>query len=424
MEVRIPYGEESLTLEIPRERLLALVSPHDVEVTTTTKDAVRRSLLNPVGSEPIRARARKARSAVVACDDLTRVTPAREILSWILKDLKEGGVKRRDILILVALGTHRKMRDRELRERLGEEVVEEYTVLNHVADDEARLGYRGTLEGVPIWINKDFLKADLRIGVGNIIPHHSVGYGGGSKIILPGLSGEETVGRMHLYAATTSPNALGRLDTPVRRVMNACARETGLHFIVNTVLTRDKRVAGVFSGHFEDAHREGVERARSVYEVPVPGEADITVASSHPADMEFWQAQKALFSADLATKEGGSILLVSPCVEGVAVNHPDWLSLVEHDPEWIEDAIREDGVADLTAASVALSLTAVRKKYRVAIVSDGVSYDEADRLRLEKFDTVNDAYGALAKPYGPDLKVNVLTHGGETYPRIDSKPRR
>jgi len=101
---------------------------------------------------------------------LTRVTPVREILSWILKDLKEGGVKRRDILILVALGTHRKMRDRELREKLGEEVVEEYTVLNHVADDEARLGYRGTLEGVPIWINKDFLKADLRIGVGNIIP--------------------------------------------------------------------------------------------------------------------------------------------------------------------------------------------------------------------------------------------------------------
>jgi len=103
---------------------------------------------------------------------------------------------------------------------------------------------------------------------------------------LPGLSGEETVGRMHLYAAKTSANALGRLDTPVRRVMNACAEETGLHFIVNTVLTRDKRVAGVFSGHFEDAHREGVERARSVYEVPVPGEADITVASSHPADME------------------------------------------------------------------------------------------------------------------------------------------
>jgi len=121
--------------------------------------------------------------------------------------------------------------------------------------------------GVPILINKHFIDADIRIGIGNIVPHFTSGWSGGSKILLPGLAGAETVAGMHYYGAKTLPNAIGRADNVARELMDDFARKVGLHMIINTVLTRDGKIAGIYSGDPVKAHRKGIEHCKRILAV-------------------------------------------------------------------------------------------------------------------------------------------------------------
>jgi len=420
LRTKIPYGKDYVTMDIDEKQLIGVFSPVDFEDVPEPRERLIHSIENPIGGRRLSSLISPSKEVTITVDDNTRITPTQTILPTLLEEIEFLGVRKSDITIIVALGTHRPMTDRELREKYGSEIVEEYNIVNHEWDNPSELKPMGKLPGdVPIWINKRFTEADVRIGVGNIIPHFTAGWSGGSKILLPGLAGEETVAGMHYYGATTMPNALGEYVNQPRTFMDGFAKRIGLHMIINTVLTRSGRIADLYSGDFVEAHREGVQHSRRIYGLRIPQLADITISSSYPADIDFWQAEKALFSADLSTRKGGGILLITPCPEGISATHREWGDLLAYSSKELEEMIERREVDDLTAASLALCVAKTRERYTVCLYSDGISEKEAEKLCFTKFDSPGEALKYLNKKLGETSKKLVLTHGGETYPMLN-----
>jgi len=418
----MPFSRESVVVDVNKKRLIGVFQPSDVEGASEPLEDIRRSIKDPIGNLSLDSMVFPGKKVAVAVDDNTRITPTRRILPILLGRIESLGVKSDEITIVVALGTHRPMKDHEMREKLGPETTENYNVINHDWDNPAELKLKGRIpDNVPILINKRFMEADIKIGVGNIVPHFTSGWSGGSKIVLPGLAGEDTVAGMHYYGAKSIPNAIGKDENIPRNLMDAVAREAGLHMIVNTVLTRKREIAGVYSGDFINAHRAGVRLSKKIYGVHIPQRADITVVSSHPADIEFWQAMKGLYSAALATKNGGGILLITPCPEGLSVAHREWGDMLSYSSRELEEMIEQKRVKDVTAASLALCVAKTRESYRVALYSPGISDKQAEQLHFMKFDSPNDGLRCLERELGSNSKKLVLTHGGETFPILGTE---
>ncbi|GBC74903.1 hypothetical protein HRbin06_00210 [archaeon HR06] len=407
MMLEIPYGSKVIYLDWKVDEVL---SPRDfkAEKRKVVKEALRNSSLRAIiGSK---------RKIGIACDDITRLTPNEEILKALLEEIRSFGVRKEDITLFIALGTHRKMREDEIIKKFGREIVEEYNIVNHEYDKLSELEKVGEFEGFPIWINRSFLRQDVRICIGGIIPHCNAGWGGGGKSLLPGLAGFESVGKFHCYSAFTKPNALGLWKIPVRRLINQFVKKVGLHFILNVVYNRRGEILKAFAGDPIEAHKEGINFSKKVYSVKLKERADITIVSSYPADIEFWQAHKGLASGDLANKEGGGIVFVTPCPEGISVTHKGWGDLLSLDPEDIKSRILRGEVEDYVAAGLALAVAIERSRHKVCLVSDGLTYRDAEKLRFEKFKDIYEALSYLKRIY-PEGKVNLLTHGGDTYPR-------
>lgn len=418
MLVKIPYGTSEIEFDLNSNRVLGVIRPTEITPATDPASVVERALATPLGGPTIDALAPRGKTVAIAVDDITRTTPTHLLLPPLLRAMRDAGVRKDQITVFIALGTHRPMTASEMKEKYGPTVVEEYTFVNHAFDDPSQLTYVGDMAGdVPVWINKAFMKANLRIVTGNIIPHFNAGWAAGAKILLPGLAGEETVGRMHVHSALTTPNGLGIEDNPTRQLIDAFGEKVKIHLLLNSVITRHKEIISVYAGQFTAAHRRGIAHAKSVYCVPIQGLADITVSSSYPCDIDYWQGLKGLFSADLATKVGGGIVAVTPCPEGVSAMHPLWLEYLQHDTAELTEMYQSGAIEDFVALGLALNIAHVREKHPVCLVSHGISDKAAEKMGFQKFDRVDDALQALTRRYGSDSTINVLTHGGETYPQ-------
>ncbi|MEM2122442.1 MAG: nickel-dependent lactate racemase [Candidatus Bathyarchaeia archaeon] len=417
--LEVPYGKSKVKFGVDDERILSVITPQDVAPASDPELEVIKALRDPIEGPTIEELSPRGKTIAIAVDDVTRVTPTHLILPPLLELLEEAGARKEDVRIVIALGTHRRMTDEEMKEKYGAEIVEEYEVVNHAFDDESQLKYIGNIAGdVPVWINKDYIAADIRIATGNLIPHFNAGWGAGAKILLPGLAGEETVGRMHVHSAMTTPNGLGMEENPTRKLIDAFAEKVGIHLLVNTAITRNREIVKVFAGNFMRAHRKGVAFAKEIYGVKAVGKADITVSSSYPADIEFWQGEKGLFSADIAAKPGGTIIELTPCPEGVSVMHPMWIEYLQHSIEDLKELYRGGDVEDPVALGVALNVAHVRENHPIYIVSDGITDREAEKMGFLKFKNVDEALENASRNHGSKSKINVLTHGGETYPII------
>jgi nickel-dependent lactate racemase len=419
LKLKVPYGQTFLDFEISEKRVLNIGSPSEVPPSFNPLQEVQKALGNPVESSTIETLFSRGKKIAIVVDDMSRMTPTKALLKPILDVLHREGAKKDDVKIIVALGTHRPMTVQEMKDKYGWQIVEQYEVMNHSYDDESELHFMDYVDGkIPIWINKEYVKSDFRIATGNIVPHYNAGWGAGAKILLPGLAGEETVGRMHVSSATTTPNGLGMDENPTRLLIDSFAKRVGIDFIINTVTTKFGKIAKVFAGDFVKAHRSGVAFARQVYGVRVSGRADITISSSYPADIDYWQGLKGLFSADLATKLGGGIIEVTPCLEGLSPMHPKWIDYLQLNTAELKEMYVAGDVEDMVALGLALNIAYVRERHTVCIVSEGISAKESAKMGFHKFEGVDEALDYLSHLLGYESTVNVLTHGGETYPLL------
>jgi nickel-dependent lactate racemase len=417
--VTLPYGSETVEVRIPSENLIGVYSPNELEPVADVRAEIVRAIGNPIGSRPLRDLVRGASRVVILADDNTRLTPADEILPAVLDEMNGAGVKDAQVTVVIALGTHRFMTDPEIAEKFGDEVVKRVAIKNHdYKNPKALVDLGTTSNGTRVSINRHVYEADFTLGIGSIVPHHIPGFAGGAKIVQPGVSGEETTAQTHLLSVRAPRSYLGVENNPVREEMNEIARQIGMNVIFNVVLSRHGEVVGAFFGDTVEAFAAGVGLSKRVYAVEIPEEADIVIAGSHPCDIEFWQAHKTLYPADRAVKAGGTIIVVTPCDEGVAVTHADILELTHYSADELRRKVAAHELHDEVAAALAIAWAQVKERENVFLVSRGIDEDSARRLGFTRFDDVQGACDAALAQHGREARVAVLTHAPDTLPII------
>jgi len=378
-----PYPETE-PLHIPENLPVTRLSVPSMEPQDSEEEIVRKALSAPIGTPTLSELARGKRGALIVVDDVSRPTPIHRFAPSVLGELKTAGLSEEKIEFMVALGTHRAMTPAEMADKVGSDIVNRFPVHNHDWQDREKLEFLGTTEqGAPVWINKRVRRADLVIGLGAIMPIEICGFTGGGKILVPGLSGPETVDSMHWTRIDVpGEEILGKAENPIRASIDTLAREAGLDFIVNVVLDPTNRIVGAVAGDMVEAHRAGCRIAERVFGVPVPRKYNIVIADSHPFDIEFWQANKALDTAGQVVRDGGVVILVSPCREGLSQSHGREIRRFGYPPlarikQLVERGEIRHRVVGVHMAQVSAVAT---EKARLILVSSGIGRREAEAL--------------------------------------------
>ncbi len=267
---------------------------------------------------------KKGQKILILVDDYTRITPVNQILPVLIQQLHAGGIREKDIELLVASCTHRAMTEIEKRARSGAEIVDNYEVMDYRWREEYELvSLPTTDQGTEVKVNRELLTSDSVVGIGrHIVPHRVAGFSGGAKIVQLGVCGAVTTGQTHWLSARFNGGEItGKTNNPVRDEINKVGKNAGLKFIISTVHDGSGGVYRCVAGEPVECFEEGCKTALAIYGAMLSEPADIVFADAYPADMDLRQAAKGIFSADLALKEGGVVVLVSPYPEGVSGEH-------------------------------------------------------------------------------------------------------
>ena len=413
-------GKGRVIVDVPESNLAGIHSPPARQAVGNANELVSRSLSRTIGCESIPNQVKGGDKVLVVLDDVTRETPTRVIIPQILEQLGEAGVKDRDIQMIFALGTHRYMTPEEMSNRAGPETIERFQVQNHYWREEKMLRDLGTTaSGTPIQVNSKILEADWSIGVGNVVPHRIAGYTGGGKIVQPGLSGAETTGLTHLLSARLAgEEVLGVAENPVRAEMEEIAGKAGLKMITNCVLDGKGGMTGCFSGDVVAAHREAVKASDEIYDIPIDHKVDVAIVDSHPADIDMWQAVKAIQAAERSVKLGGTIVLISPCWEGISKEHPE---LEEHGylyPAEAQSLMDSGRLKDIVSVSAMYHIGQIREKFRIIVYTVGIPRRDTENLGFEYASDPQEAVGMALDGAGKSAEVLAFKRAAQIVPRI------
>ena len=415
MRVSLEYGRTGLEVNLPEANLVGCLGYQTAPPVSDPEALARARLARPTGTPPLDQLVRGRRDACVVISDITRPVPNQVLLPPLLKTLEAGGISRERITILVATGLHRPNEAEELIEMLGPEIVENYRIENHHGhrrDEHVFLG--DSPRGVPIWIDRRYVEAELKITTGLIEPHFMAGYSGGRKLICPGLAGVETIRAWHGPAFLEHPNARnGCLEgNPVHEENTWIARQAGCDFIVNTVIDAKRQILAVVAGDMVEAHREGVDFARAIVTDTVAEPADIVVTSSagYPLDTTYYQSIKGMVTALDVVKPGGTIILAAGMSEGIG--SAEFERLFDEMPslEVFMDRIQNTDyfVPDQWQLE---ELAKVRRKVKVKVVTDGLPPETVARLFVEPAPSVEAAVADALAEYGPRATIVAIPKG-------------
>ena len=416
---KIKYLDRELTLDIPAENIIFDVRPLDVPSVADWDGTLLEALAHPIGTPKLEELVRPGQRVVLIVDDNTRPTPVNRIVPVVLDELNRAGIPDSDIQAVIASGTHRAMTDAEKVAKYGQPLLDRIQFLTHGYKDPDKLVDYGTTErGTRILVNKDVVSADIRIAIGNLIPHHPTGWSAGAKAVLPGVGGEETVAQMH-FLGSRYP-ALGRVDTPMRQEMEDFAEKIHLDFILNVILSRDEELVGAVAGHFIEAHRAGIEISKKVYGLPIPELADLVISTTSPVNFDLFQGDKGITSAQPATKQGGEIVLVCGCVEGISPAHPelaDYLGKCTTEDIW--RMLENNEIPDPLTGAEAIVLNDIKTQMGITLATEGIPRDVCESMGFGHVepDQLN-TYIAGRLRENPALKIGILRQSVEIVPIV------
>lgn len=416
--VVLPYGNKKISFTIPDQYRYDIGYLPDSKVLPNPENEIKRSLHTPIGTSRLSAMIQGKKDALILIDDNTRPTPAHQILPIVIEQIIQGGLPLNRIKILIATGTHRPLTSKEVRLKLGNIYSSKINIINHDYRKKDELIHMGTTTSdIPIVINKHVVKADFVIGIGNIMPHRYCGWTGGAKIVQPGVCGAETTSGTHLLMARDPEVHLGIVENRVRSEMESVAESVNLGFLINTILNKEGKIVHVVSGDFRKAFREGAHKAKNIYKVSFCSRSEITIVSSFPFDQSFWQAGKALYAAELVTKDDGAIIFLSPCFEGWG-EHPELVYLIGKSVKEINSLISCDKIKDRIAAAAALAIARITQRVHIYIVSDN---NELRKIEGEKsffFLSIQDALENALRFYGTNARINIIPEASMVLPVV------
>jgi nickel-dependent lactate racemase len=322
-EIKIPtkpwYGDENLTLSFPSNWKANICNFKGFNKSAMTDKQIKEAILRPMGVKPIHELAKDRKEAVIIFDDLTRPTKVYKIVPHVLEELKKGGIFDDQIRFIVATGAHRTHTTIDFTKKLGKKIVDTYPIFNHNPyGDCTHLGI--THQGIPISINSEVISCDLKIGVGCIVPHPMSGYGGGNKIILPGVASMRTIELNHYLAKDRQGKihpSTGWAKYESNRLMqdiNEAGKMAGLDIKIDAIVNLNRDATDLIVGDPLIEHKEGVKLAREHYSTKIVENSDIVVANA------YCKANEAGLAINIAMqslkKQGGDLVIIANTPEG------------------------------------------------------------------------------------------------------------
>ena len=414
MKLRFGYGAGFQEVDVPDKNLIGELHANDVPTGLTGEAEVERALREPIGSPRLKDIVRPGEKIAIVTSDITRPMPTYKVMPALLDELYAGGVRKEDITLVFALGSHRKQSDEEKRRLAGERAWNEIRCVDSDPNDCVSFGT--TSRGTPVDITRVVAEADRRICLGNIEYHYFAGYSGGAKAIMPGVSTRAAIQANHSRMVQPECCA-GALETnPLRMDIEEAASLVGVDFILNVVLSEHKEILKAVAGDVTKAHREGCRFLDRLYRKELTEPADIVIVSQGgaPKDLNLYQTQKALDNAKHAVKPGGVIILIGSCREGLGERtFEEWMTTAPTAHSLIERIGREFKLGGHKAAAIAMVL----EKAEVDLVSE---LDD-DFVRSVFLTPRSDAQEALDRAFeklGPDATVLAMPYGGSTLPTV------
>jgi nickel-dependent lactate racemase len=419
MRVDLCYGAGRLPVDIPSSRVTVL-EPTLVDGLPDEAEAFRRAVRRPIAARPLREVVGANERLAVAIPDITRPLPSDRLLGWLLDELAH--VPDRQWTIVNGTGSHRTNTERELQEMVGADVMRRLRVVNHSAHEPAGLERAGTtLDGHPVFLNREWVRADRRIVLGFIEPHFMAGFSGGLKGVFPALADIDAIMHYHRADVIGDPRSTwGRLDdNPTQDIIRANGSLLPVDFCVNVTLNRRREITGFYCGDVLEAHREGCRSARETAMAPCdrPFPIVVTTNSGHPLDLNLYQAVKGMSAAAQIVEPGGLILAAARCEDGFP-DHGHFRGLMtgHASPQAVLDTIMAPGFSMYDQWEAQL-LALILLKARVGLFSE-IPAGDVRAAHLEPVADLNRCLADELAQRGHDTPVAVLPEGPMTIPYL------
>jgi nickel-dependent lactate racemase len=401
--------------------LLGTIEPKEQPGCPDPRAEVERALSDPipVGTRRLREIAEPDSKIAIVVDDGTRRTPTAAMLLPVLEELNTAGVKDENITVIFGCGTHRPVKPEEAVKILGEEAVKRVKAISHDCKAPDLVNIGTTKHGNKVYVNRVFAEANVRVLLGDAGFHYYAGYGGGRKSVLPAIAGEETIQHNHAMMLHTDARTGILTGNPVHEDMTEGARLAKVDFVVNVVTNSKCEIVKAFAGDVEQAFQEAVKLVNDMFRVTVDRRADIVVVScgGHPADINLFQAYKAVDGALEAVKRGGVIILVAECPEGHGSQvFYDWMMRLG-ELKAVEREIKRNFVL---GGHKAYYLLKALQNHQIILVSSLPDYYAVNIFKLKTARAVNDALNEAFNIAGKAARVWAIPYGNFTLPMVQS----
>ena len=416
-EIELPYGRTSLKFAYDDSQF-SILTKNSAGDASLSDFEVGTAFDEPIASPPLDEIAASDDSVLIVVSDATRATASAQVVNLLVRRLVQAGVSPSRIAIIFATGIHRPVTEKERTELLTPFVVQRLQILQHDAYDRARLTTLGTTPGgIAVEVNSALKEYSRVFLTGGITFHYFAGFTGGRKSVCPGLASARTIEATHMLAMDFEKGGrkagvrAGALDG--NAVHEECERVATLiapAFSINTIVDENKRAVKVFCGDWRLAHRAGCDYYLDQHSVEVPAKRDIVIAScgGFPHDINMIQAHKALDMAALACKDGGTIVLLAECSDGLG--RPDFMKWFDsHDSRALEARLANGYEVN---GQTAWALLTKAERFRVCLVSELPS-EEVKRMQMVPMRTISEAFDGAGSGNG-----FIMPRGAAVLPRV------
>lgn len=421
--INLAYGKNKLYFELPSEVKVQEIEAKTSQPIMNIEETIRQAVSHPLGTPPLIELVRPGDKVVIIVSDITRLWIRTDVLLPVLLDiLNEAGVPDQDISIVTATGDHRLQTVKEHTAICGAKVLSRVSIYDHEcqASDLVDLGLSS--RGTPIKVNRRVWEADKVILTGGIAYHLLAGFGGGRKSIAPGVCGYEMIQKNHSLALKgADPTGLhpniktGKMEgNPVSEDMLEIARKVGVDFILNVVVNEKKEFVHLAAGDLQEAHLAGCRVVEEIFGIEIKEVADLAFVScgGYPKDIQLYQAIKALDNATYAVREGGVIVLISECSDGIG-SRPFEEFFEYGDVEGMSAKLHQDftmpGFVSLRTASIC-------RKTPVILIS-ALPEEVVRRMKMIPAPSLEKAWQLASQILGRQPEsIYLMPHGGNTFP--------
>jgi lactate racemase len=423
MKTSLLFGRQTLQLELPEEIAVHEINKHPMPLLDNVDAAIRQALLEPIGSLALPALTAGKKTACILICDITRPVPNGDLLPPLLDSLLANGIRKEDILILVATGLHRPNEGEELRELVGsDEVFDGFRIENHFARDrEAHIDLGTTSQGIPIGIDRRFYDADLRIVTGLVEPHFMAGYSGGRKVVAPGVAYQDTILKFHTAHILEHPRAVSCVmeGNPLHEAQLEIIHKIGDIYALNVAIDDQRRLGTVTFGAIEESHLEAVQFMKKYAEIDVDRTyaTIVTSAGGYPLDKTYYQTVKGMVGPMDILTPGGTIIIASECSEGMG--SPEFVAaqqmLCRHGQNEFMDILEGRTEALIDEWQTEMLLKPLRKG-NIKLFTEGLSATDLDKIFVDHISDIKQAIIESVEKHA-DPEIAVIPEGPYVVPR-------